>query len=121
MSKAVSKESFIDEMLHWVKTHSYSKIRANQEGFEAPTSYRQPEEDDVFVPDITAVKLGTKNYFELALKTDDPERTIRKWKLLSTIAEMKNGTLYLFAPRGHKAFTSKIVEKRNLNAKVISI
>lgn len=121
MSNEGIKDSSIDKVIHWVKTHSFSKIKANSEGFEMPTSYRKPDDDEAYVPDVTAVKLGTKNYFELALKTDDPERTIRKWKLLSTIAEMKNGTLYLFAPRGHKAFASKIVEKRNLNAKVISI
>ena len=121
MSAVAKKSNFYEKMIQWVKTHSFSKIKANSDGYEKPTAFRKPDDDETFTPDVTAVKLGTKNYFELALKSEDPERTIRKWKLLSTLADMKNGTLYLFAPRGHKAFATKIVEGRNLNAKVISI
>jgi len=115
------RTGIINDIINWAKIHRFSRVKANSEGFETPTSFRQPDDDETFIPDVTAVKLGSKNYFEVALKTDDRERTIRKWKLLSTLAEMKNGTLYLFAPRGHKAFASRIVDKRNLNAEVIAI
>ncbi len=115
------KSVMINDMIHWAKTHHFSKIKANYEGFDKPSSFHQPKGDDTFIPDVTAVKLGVKNYFEVAMKTDDEERTIRKWKLLSTVASMRNGTLYLFAPRGHKAFAARIVDERNLNAKVVGL
>jgi hypothetical protein len=114
-------ESLRAKMVHWAKNRRFSNIKANLEGHEIPTAYTKPGEDVPYIPDATGVKLGIKSYFEVAMKSDDNERIIRKWKLLSTLAEMRNGKLYLFAPKGHKAFVMNVVKERNLHANVESI
>ena len=114
-------ESLREEVVNWVKNNRFSDIKANLEGHSIPTSYSKPGEDQPYVPDVTGMKLGVKSYFEVATKEENPERSIRKWKLLSTLAEMRNGSLFLFAPRGHKAFVTNVVKERNLKAKVISL
>jgi hypothetical protein len=121
MNVAASKESLRSELVNWAKIHRFSNIKANIEGHEIPTAYSRPGEDKPYIPDATGVKLGVKSYFEVAMKSDNNERVIRKWKLLSTLAEMRNGHLYLFAPKGHKAFVTSIVKERNLRASVESI
>ena len=69
--------------------------------------------------DATGVSRGRKSYFEIALKTEDVRRRISKWMLLSTMALMKGGKLFLFAPKGHKTFAEKVVKKHLLNAEII--
>ena len=64
---------------------------------------------------------GRKSYVEIAIKTENVQRRISKWNLLSTLATMKSGKLFLFAPKGHQTFTEKIVKKHLLNAAVIYI
>lgn len=114
-------ESLRSKVINWAENHRFSNIKANVEGHESPTSYSKPGDESPYVPDVTGVKLGIKSYFEVAVKSDDSERSIRKWKLLSTLAEMKNGSLFLFAPKGHKAFVTNVVKERNLKAEVVSI
>lgn len=121
MSQSASKETFREKLVNWAKTRRFTNIKANMEGHEKPTAYSKPDEEKPYVPDATGVKLGVKSYFEVAMKSDNNERVIRKWKLLSTLAEMRNGKLYLFAPKGHKAFVTSIVKERNLRASVESI
>lgn len=125
METTAIKKSAIEKIVTWVKSKGYSNIKANTEGYEVPTSFALQKEletdEDQYIPDVTGRKGSQKHYFEIALKTEDPRRLIRKWKLLSTLAEMKNGKLHLFAPRGHKAFAERIVRERQLTAKVVSI
>lgn len=120
MSMLEAKQTAIPEMVQWAKRNGFVGIKANLEGYDLPTAFSRPEDEKPYIPDVTAVKGGRKNYLELALKPDNPERTIRKWKLLSTLAAAKQGRLLLFAPKGHKAFAEKAVRERQLNARVIS-
>ncbi len=115
------KEEKLQKVVKWAKMKGYTKIKAKIEDFTTPVGYQKKSEDDLYVPDSTGLKFGRKDYFEVALKTEDNKRNIRKWKLLDTLAEMKNGQLFLFAPRGHKSFVERIVKNRSLNAKVVSI
>ena len=121
MSAAVSKDTFTTTVVDWAKSRRFSDIKANVEGHDSPTAYSKPGEESPYVPDVTGIKLGVKSYFEVAMKSEDTERSIRKWKLLSTLAEMRNGNLFLFAPKGHKAFVDNVVKERNLKATVMSI
>ena len=116
-------QKLIKKAVSWARKRGFVKIKANieNENFETPASFVKPGEKKPYVPDVTGMKFGRKNYIEIALKTENVRRTISKWKLLSTLANMKNGKLFLLAPRGHKAFARTIVKERNLNAKVIGI
>ncbi len=110
---------FIEKAIKWAEKQGLKKIRANYEDYSTPTQYTQKGEDNAFVPDVTGFKKGKKTYVEVALKVENISRKVSKWKLLSTLAKMKGGRLVLLAPRGHKAFTERILDKYNLEAKLV--
>ena len=116
-------QKYFDKALQWARRKGFSEIKANSEKHEldSPASFSQPENDKEFVPDMTALKTGGKSYIEIAIKSDNVRRVVTKWKLLSTIAKMKGGTLFLLAPHGHKAFASRLVKKHDIDAKVVSL
>ena len=110
----------INRAARWAKKRGLKKIKANCEAFETPTQYHNPDREKPFIPDVTGTRRGGRKYYvEIALKTEKVARKISKWKLLSTLASMKGGKLFLLAPKGHKAFTDRIVNKHNLNAEVV--
>lgn len=115
----MTEESYLLRAIHWVKRKGFSQIKANHEDFEEPTHFLKATGKEELVPDITATKFGRKSYFEVATKTEKPGRNISKWNLLSTLARMKGGKLYLLAPKGHKAFVERMLKKYNLNAELI--
>lgn len=115
----MSKKDFFEKAINWAKKKGYSSIKANFGEYDAPVQYTKSNEEDTFTPDITGRKRGGKSYFEIALKTDDIQRKITKWELLSTLSTVKGGRLFLLAPSGHKAFVERILKKYNLNAKLV--
>ncbi len=105
-----------------VSPRGYKDIRANLEDYDTPSKLsRAGEDDEAFIPDITGVLNGRKSYFELALKTDKVRPVVTKWKLLSNMAKFKNGKLFLIVPRGHFAFTSRLLNKYPIQAEVIKL
>ena len=115
-------EQLYEKAILWSKRKGFHNIRANfeNETYEAPKALKKPS-GEAFIPDLTGSSLGGKNYIEIAMKEEDQERLVSKWKLFSTLAAMKEGKFYLLAPKGHKAFTDKLVEKYNITATVVSI
>jgi hypothetical protein len=115
----MTKESYLAKAIKWAKRKGFSDIKAVHEDFEEPTHYRRPELDKPFVPDVTGRKRGVKSYIEVATKEDNPERSISKWNLLSTLASLKGGKLYLLAPKGNKAFVERVIKRYSLTADLI--
>lgn len=116
------KKVYLRKALDWVEKRDFQEVRSVLEGYDPPMSFTSSTSQLEVQPDITALKGGTsKSYIEVALKSDTPEDTVTRWKLLSTLASMKNGQLFLLIPRGHKAFAAGLVETHSLNAKMISI
>jgi len=115
-------QELFEKALMYVKSHGYSKIRANAEGYDAPSTFRRQDEGgEIMAPDITAVKSKRKSYFEIALKDEDLDHNVSKWKLISSVANAQNGKLFLLAPHGHKAFAMRIVERHDIEAEVIAL
>ena len=113
-----------EKAIEWVKRKGYSKVKANIDDFERPSSFMQPgdEDDDAaLTPDITAVMRGNKGYFEIAVKSDDKRLLVTKWKLLDRMAALKEGKFYLFTPHGHRAFANRLIKKHDINAVLVSI
>lgn len=102
-------------------TKKFDSLKANITGFEAPSPFRKTDGDGTFVPDITATKDGEKNYYEIAVKNTNVQETVSKWKLLSQMAQIKNGKFFLLVPRGNLAFAQRTMEKYNVRADVIKI
>lgn len=115
---------FIETVAEYVKKKGYEDIRVDiLEGYEAPSKLvrKNSDTEDVYVPDVTGVKRGRKDYFEVVIKSDEASKLASKWQLLGTVAKMKRGELYLVVPRGHFRFASDIVKKYSIEAEVIKI
>ena len=117
----MEKDGFIENVVKWAQSHGFKEIRANIEGYETPKSYERTQDNQVFTPDVTGVNMFNKHYLEVSMKTDKLMKDISKWKLLSELASMKGGKLYLMAPRGHVRYTRDIVSQHNIPAEVIKI
>lgn len=118
----MSKSEHFEDALEWAKSLSLSNFKANTEGYESPKTFNQPHEGLAFTPDMTGQRRTNKFYLEIALKTENSRELVSKWKLLSTLASMKGGKLYLLAPRGHKSFVANILDNHQLpNTELVSI
>lgn len=118
----MSKESYMEAAVKWVQKKVVTEIRADYDGFEAPKAFVNRTTNTSVEPDVTfKTSNGGKHYTEIALKSEDAQDLVTKWKFLSTLASMKNGKLHLLAPKGHKMFTNKLVNEYNIDAQVHSI
>ncbi|HEV7347277.1 hypothetical protein [Telluribacter sp.] len=117
----MNKEGFIPNVINWAESHGFNSIRANIEGYEKPVSYERANDSELFTPDVTAVNMYNKHYLEVAMKSDANRGSISKWKLLSELAGMKGGKLYLMAPRGHVRFAREMVTQYNIQAEVVQM
>lgn len=122
MTKEKNKNLY-EKAVEIILKKGYGNVKANSEDLEleAPTSYLQPNKEDVFTPDLTATYLGRKNYFEISLKTSGVRRLVSKWKLLSSLAKMRHGNFFLLVPRGHVRFTNQLIEEYNIDADLIKL
>jgi len=116
------KDKLYEKALAWAKSKGFKEIKANTADFERPATFARPGQEAPIVPDITGELYGRKSYIEIALKDDDKQTLISKWKLFCALSARKGGNLYLLASRGNKTFADGIVKAHNLhNAKVISL
>ncbi|MCB9282859.1 MAG: hypothetical protein H6563_02200 [Lewinellaceae bacterium] len=103
-----------------VNPKGYEGIKANLEDYDTPSRLHRKDEE-AFIPDITGVKAGRKSYFELAMKNDTVQESVTKWKLLSSMARLHSGKLYLIVPKGHFTFTQKLVKEHSILATIVRI
>lgn len=115
----MSNKPYLEKAIQWAKRKGMQNIKANIEEYDTPSHFTKADQEDPIIPDITGVQMGSKNYVEVALKTHDTRNAVSKYKLLSTMAAMKGGSLYLLAPKGHKSYADGVVKDHALNAKVI--
>ncbi|UII25479.1 hypothetical protein LVD15_19540 [Fulvivirga maritima] len=105
-----------------VENLGFDNIRADLPEFDTPAKLVNQNNNDVFIPDITAKsKSGKKAYFELSKKVKDTQKLVNKWKLLSTMATIKEGAFQIFVPHGSMKFTKDLVTKYNIAAELIKI
>ena len=115
------KDKLYEKALAWAKSKGFKQIKANIEDFDTPVTFARPGQEPI-IPDITGELYGRKSYIEIALKDENRQSLISKWKLFCALAARKGGTLYLLASRGNKTFADEIVKNHNLhNAKVVSL
>lgn len=114
-------KELLEKAVEQVQRRGFKDIRVKLDGFEEPKSFSQKKEDNTYIPDITATNSKGKFYFEIAQKTNDTTSMVSKWKLLSTIAEMKNGDLNILVPYGQNKFTNELVEQYNIKANLLKM
>lgn len=118
----MSKEIYFDKAIEWVSKKTSNSFKANIDGYEPPKVYTSKNTGDEIQADFSFESQGgSKSFTDIALKSEPPQKLVTRWKLLSLMASMKQGKLFLLAPKGHKMFTQKLVEKYNINATIYSL
>ncbi|MFD2933142.1 hypothetical protein [Spirosoma flavum] len=119
----MSKEAYITKVVEWVRVRGYNDIRANTEGYQTPISYGRQQDSEQFIPDVTGKQFDQESYFEVILKTNaaDASHLLSKLKLLSQLAAVKGGKLFLMSPRGHRSFAKEVLVETNIVAEVINL
>lgn len=119
---SIIKATYFDKALEWVAKKPTSSVKAQLEGYDPPQIFKNKNSGEGVQADISFEShAGARSYTDIALKTDEPQELVTRWKLLSIMAGMKNGKLYLLTPKGHKMFTQKLVDTYNINATIHSI
>lgn len=114
-------QELLEKAVRMVEARGFDEIKTDLDGYDNPQPFSQQKDDIVYKPDISAKNSRGKFYFEIAQKTDDVSHLVSKWKLLSTVAGMKNGGLNILIPYGHNRFTQDIIDQYNINAKLIKL
>ena len=116
----MARKQYVKRAIQWARNRGISNIRADLEGYEQPTSYTKIDANQPFTPDVTGKRHDNKYYIEIATKTENVYQKVSKWKLLSTLARRKGGKLFLIAPKGHKAFTERVLKNHSIsNAQLV--
>lgn len=115
-------KELLKRAVNHVVSRGFSSVKAELEGYEHPTHYLGQKDRKVnYCPDITAVNGKGKFYFEIAKKTESTRELVSKWKLLETMAELKNGKLNILVPFGQNRFAQDLITEHNINAKLIKL
>ncbi len=114
-------EPLLKKAIKYVEARGFKEVKTKLDGYESPNSFAQKKEDNEYTPDITAENNKGKFYFEIAQKTDNVNRLVSKWKLLSTLAQMKNGSFSILVPYGMNKFTEDLIDTYKIDAKIIKM
>ncbi len=112
---------FIKESVTYLQNHGFENIQADVEGYETPKSYHKKDSDVVITPDIVADRGGIKHYFEVSLKSEEPNLLKSKWKFIDTITRMRNQRFKIITRRGHYKFTDEMLKDLNLEKNLIKL
>lgn len=117
----ISYDDVLSNVIEKVKKQGYDDIRADLSDYESPHQIIGKTNNVNFTPDVTATKNEGKAYFEISTKMDNPNDLINKWKLLETLAHMKNGKFQIYVPHGHMKFTQELLKDHNITAELIKL
>ena len=116
------KQNYLEKAMQWISRKSTKSVKAQMEGFEEPKVFRYKTTGEEIQADFSFMtENGSKSFTEVALKSDNPQKLVTRWKLLSFMASMKHGKLHLLTPRGHKMFTQNLVDRYKINAIIHSL
>lgn len=105
----------LQKSIDYLERKGYENIKADMEGYESPKSFQKKGSDVSITPDIVAERAGKKHYFEVGIKSEEPELLKSKWKFLETFSTMKNRNFKIITHRGHYKFTNDTLAEINLN------
>lgn len=114
-------QELLTKAVELVESRGFNEIKTDLDGYDDPVAFNQKKEDTIYKADISAVNSHGKFYFEIAQKTEDVTHLVSKWKLLSTVASMKNGGLNILVPYGHNRFVQDLMDQYNIDATIIKL
>ncbi len=120
----VEKQENLDvfaESIDYLERSGFKNIKADIDGYESPKSYKKKGSDISVTPDIVAEKAGRKHYFEISLKSEEPELLKSKWRFLDVLSRMKDHRFRIITKRGHYKFTDEMLNDLNIQKKLIKL
>ena len=115
-----SEELILNVLKELINGRGFENVKANADGYDTPS--KLTSNGKTFIPDITASRNGAKNYFEVALKTDNINAVASKWRLLSELAKIKQGKFVLVVPYGNLRFVNDVLKRfYEIEAKVVKV
>lgn len=112
----------LEMVVEKIENLGFENIKADLPELDAPGKLVNQNNKDVFVPDITAdSKSGRRAYFELSNKVKDTQKLVNKWKLLATMASIRDGVFQIFVPHGTMKFTKDLVTRYNISAELVKL
>ena len=115
-------KELIEKTIKYLEDHGYTDIKADIEGYESPKSFKMKSKDEDITPDIVATnKNGKVQYIEVGVKSDQPNLLKTKWKLLDTLATMKNRAFRVVAHRGSYQFTDNLMKELDLQKSAVRL
>ncbi|MCB0475253.1 MAG: hypothetical protein KDC69_06230 [Flavobacteriaceae bacterium] len=109
------------ESVAYLQGHGFEHIKADVDGFETPTSYHKKDSDVVITPDIVAEHHGKKHYFDISIKSQEPDLLKSKWKFLETLSRIKGHQFRIITSKGHYKFTREMLQGINLDKEPIKL
>ncbi len=119
MVKSEKKDhaAFIVKSVHHLEARGFDKIRVDLDGYDKPKSFLRKRDGTNMTPDIVANKDGKRYFFEISLKTDEPQLLKTKWVFLDALSRMKSDAFRIITTKGHYKFTDSVLEDINLSNK----
>jgi hypothetical protein len=114
-------EEMLLKSVAYLENKGFENIKADVEGFEKPKSYLKKDSDESVTPDIVAERAGIKHYFEIGLKSDQPNLLKSKWRFLDVLSRMKNHRFKIITRKGHYKFTNDMLSDLNLDKNLIKL
>lgn len=115
----MKKEKMIRKAIDWAQKKGMHSIKSVIDDYEDPKSFIRQKTNNPMRPDITAFLRSKKRYIEIADRnTENLNRMVTKWKLLSKLARHSGSKFFILAPYGHKAFAERIVDRYNIRSEV---
>lgn len=112
----------VNSAVNLLESRGFDEIRADLDDYTRPATLSQRNGEIEYTPDLTARSASGKCYFEIVTKEKkSDDKVIGKWKLLSTLAKMKNGTFFLLVPRGMMRFCTETIKEYNITADILQI
>ncbi|HAT66185.1 hypothetical protein KXJ69_04155 [Aureisphaera sp. CAU 1614] len=120
LDKKENEEVLLDTV-QYLEKRGFENIQADVEGYESPKSYTKVGSDISITPDLVAEREGVKHYFEVSLKSAEPNLLKSKWRFLDVLTRMKNHRFKIVTRRGHYKFTDDMLRDLNLDKDPIKI
>lgn len=114
-------EAVLLDTVQYLEKRGFENIQADVEGYESPKSYTKVGSDISITPDLVAEREGVKHYFEVSLKSAEPNLLKSKWRFLDVLTRMKNHRFKIVTRRGHYKFTDDMLRDLNLDKDPIKI
>ncbi|MEZ4857373.1 MAG: hypothetical protein R2781_01015 [Flavobacteriaceae bacterium] len=114
-------EKILLDTVQYLKKRGFENIQADVVGYDTPKSYNKVGSDVCIVPDLVAEREGIKHYFEVSLKSAEPNLLKSKWRFLDVLTRMKNHRFKIVTRRGHYKFTQDMLRDLNLDKNPIKI